>query len=213
VNKLKAVVAAGLVAMAGVANANLLDNGSFEDNLQAPGTWQIYNSLTGWTGLPNVELRNGVEGTAQDGFNFVELDTTANSGIRQTFNIGAAGTYTLSFWFQGRPDRVATGDLDTYGLSFFISQVNSVSTVLAGSVLHLPNTTWTPYTASFTVLNPGMYSLRMFAIGTSDSFGTSVDNVAVVPEPGTVALMLAGLGVVGFLARRRGVVGGRPMPA
>jgi hypothetical protein len=39
--------------------------------------------------------------------------------------------------------------------------------------------------------------------GTGDE-GWGIEKVAVVPEPGSLALMLAGLGIVGGLARRRG---------
>ena len=57
-------------------------------------------------------------------------------------------------------------------------------------------------------------TLRFGATGRSDSYGTSLDNVVVltlsaggnasaVPEPHSLALMLAGLGAMGFVARRR----------
>jgi hypothetical protein len=48
--------------------------------------------------------------------------------------------------------------------------------------------------------------LRFQATGTSDSFGGSLDAVSIttpVPEPEIYAMMAAGLGLMGFVARRR----------
>ena len=87
---------------------NLVVNGSFEQisvgNSQAPGSWGIYNNITGWAGAPNIEVRDNVAGAAQDGSNYVELDTTNNSGMFQV--IDGNGLYNLSFWFSPR-ERVA----------------------------------------------------------------------------------------------------------
>ena len=65
----------------------------------------------------------------------------------------------------------------------------------------------TPPTGSFTPFNPnalGEYTFSLAAIG-QDGFeiGRSAINVSVVPEPGTYALMLAGLCGIGFLAHSR----------
>ena len=58
--------------------------------------------------------------------------------------------------------------------------------------------------AGFTgVLTPGAYSLRISGnAGPGASYGGNVV-LTPIPEPGTYALMLAGLGVVGFMAARR----------
>ena len=94
ISKTVAVAALAFAAMG--AQAELVTNGSFEANVQANGTWDIYNNLDGWTGLSNIELRNNVAGAAQDGVNFVELDTTSNMSMKQT--ITGSGVYQLSFW-------------------------------------------------------------------------------------------------------------------
>jgi hypothetical protein len=193
----KTIVVASLSLLALTAQAQIVTNGSFEDNLQAGGSWSIYSSLVGWTGMSNIELRNNVSGVAQEGSNYVELDTTNNMSMKQLVSIGNAGMYELSFWYSAREQRAA-GD---NGLSFSFG-------ALSGSVLE--NTAglqsgndWRNY-KGLVALN-GDTELIFSGIGRSNSYGGSLDNVAVtaVPEPETYAMLLAGLGLMGVMVRRR----------
>lgn len=193
-SKFVSTLALTLVAV-GAQAQSIVTNGSFEANSQANGTWAIYNNLTGWTGDDNIELRNNVAGRAQDGVNYVELDTTANQSMMQT--VVGTGLYELSFWYSARQGRAA-GDS---GLSFsFGSLSGSVLENVAGAS---SGNSWMQYTGLVNLT--GETTLNFSAIGRSSSYGGSLDNVSVtaVPEPGTYALMLAGLGAVAFMARRR----------
>lgn len=196
----KFLVCAAMAASAFTAQgANLVVNGSFEEvtagNTQNAGTWSIYNAITGWTGQPNIEVRDGVSGNAQSGSNYVELDTTGNSGMFQT--ITGTGWYELSFWYSARMNVPAGSN----GLGFtFGDLTGQVLTNVAGAPT---GNVWQQYTG-LVQLN-GSTALKFFATGVSDSVGGSLDNVSVtaVPEPESYAMMLAGLALMGTIARRR----------
>lgn len=202
----KTVLSAALVlaAVGAQASTNLVTNGSFEANVQGINSWTIYNNLTGWTGgVAGIELRNHVAGSAQDGVNFVELDTTKNSSMSQQISFANAGSYVLSFWYAARPDNGSSNqNSDTLGWS--------VGSSFSGTVLGnwtAPNATnWQHFTSTFTIGQAGTQTLAFSALGVSDSYGGSIDNVSItsaVPEPESYALMLLGLGLMGTMARRR----------
>lgn len=96
--------------------------------------------------------------------------------------------------------RTAATGLDITGLTLFTGTGTSVAT---GSSLHSGAIdVWTLTTDNLAV---GSYYLQVngkMVSATSGSFGGAV-MLAPVPEPATYGLMLAGLGLLGFMARRR----------
>lgn len=182
------------------AATELIVNGSFEANTQANGTWDIYPSLTGWTGGDyGIELRNNVAGTAYEGSNFVELDTTHNSLMYQKIDTVAGQAYTLSFAYSPRPGVTK----DSNGIKVLWNGTE-VAVEKANGVHNTVND-WNVYT--FTVIggDKNKSKLEFKAVGDSDSFGGSLDAVSLtsaVPEPGTYAMLMLGLGLVGLVGRR-----------
>ncbi len=180
---------------------NLVVNGGFEATTQANGTWNIYSNLPGWTGgAGGIELRNNVVGTAFEGSNFIELDTTGNSSISQLINTTAGGQYVLSFAYSPRPGvSAASNPIE----ALWNGNSLGIFTAAGGA-----QNNWSTYSFNVTG-NGGPTSLLFRAVGPSDSLGGSLDNVSLVtavPEPETYAMMLAGLAGLGFMARRKKAV-------
>mgnify|MGYP001191340243 FL=1 len=182
--------------LAALAGPSLIVNGSFEADNIATGSWSIWSNLTGWTGAPNIELRDAVAGTAQDGSQYVELDTTGNSAMWQQVATAAGTHYTLS-WFYSPRLGVATA---SNPIEVLWNDV--LLTTNTGSGAGQSNHVWQQYT--FDVVGTGgLDKLTFRAVGTSDSLGGSLDHVDLraVPEPSTLALLVAA--AAGLALRRR----------
>jgi hypothetical protein len=206
---MRRILMLSLVAMpflAGAEPVNLLTNGSFEDvsvaagiQSQAANSWSIYQDLPGWTSTNGIEVRNNVAGTAQDGFNFVELDVRSNSIAMQSVATMAGAWYDLSFWYAARPN-TGTMPSDTNQIGVYWNGVS------LGLFNQLPTSQHQWLNFSFNVLGTGSDTVEFRAMGTSDSYGGSLDNVRLnsVPEPSSVALALGALVAAAGLRRRAG---------
>jgi len=194
-------VAALLVAPAfASATPSLLTNGSFEAPDIAPGTWGIFGAVPGWSSSQfGIEVRDNNAGTAYDGTQFVELDTTTNSWMSQSVSTVGGMHYVLSFAYSPRPGVAMTSNkIDVWWNGAKVGSAN-------GSGVGQADHTWMMYEFDLYGIF-GMSELKFVAAGNADSLGGSLDAVTlVVPEPGVAGMMLAGLGLLAFAARRRQV--------
>ena len=209
-------------------NANLISNGSFEtancsDRVMTVGTsctnnlvsgqWVVLKNLSGgWTTVSGsgIEIRDNVSGIAQNGSNFVELDSHGNPGkdntyMQQVFSSPTANL-DLSFWYAARPGTAA----NTNGISVFFNGLD-ISSSLVGGPFITPgstNTKWIQYTAELNGL-VGNNVLGFKAVGKDDTYGGSLDNVSVtaVPEPSTIVVFLTGIIIIWAIYRARKTTG------
>ncbi len=156
--------------------------------------YTIIPAADGWTSTTNgIELQhNGVAGTPFSGPNLVELDTFVNSSM--FVNLGA-GHYTVSYYYSPRPGVGA--DSNGIGLSIGTTALDSITGTGAG------NTVWQLRSVTFTTTGG---PLTFSAFGNSEGVGGYLDSITIsaVPEASTWAMLIAGFGMVGFAARRRG---------
>lgn len=181
---------------------NLIINGSFESVPLASGKWTtLYGtSLTGWTaGAKGIEVRNNVSGTASDGNNFVELDTSANSSMWQTINVAAGVNYLLSFDFC---QRLGVSGSDEMQVFLYDGAAPSGSAIWSTTLKTDVQKPWTTFSDYVTAAS-GQMTLVFAAAGGSNSYGLSLDNVKMSTVPLPPAVLLLGSGLLGLLGFRR----------
>lgn len=182
------------------ANANIVQNGSFEQNIQANNTWNVYteNSVTGWHVLSGagIEIRNNVQGIASNGFNYVELDSHNNSAMTQTIATTSGTLYELLFDYSPRVNQAS----ETNGISVFWNGSLLADITGTGGLSNL----WV--TQHFFVTGTGNDVLQFAATGNNDSYGGNIDYVQLneVPLPAAAWLFGSALCLFGF-ARRSSV--------
>ena len=202
--KLKLVaIAVSLAALAMPASASveLVTNGGFEiDPVTNSDGFTTFSSgaqgLTGWTiGLGSVDLV-GSYWSAASGNNSLDLNGNMRGGISQLLQTTTGQLYQLSFDMAGN---FASGPAIKRMSVNVDGHIYSFDTTLtsAGSM------GWTHYVSMFYATSD---SARLsFTSLVDDAYGPALDNVSViaVPELQSYAMLLAGLGLMGTIVRRR----------
>lgn len=173
----------------------------FSDNFNADGALGLNSTPTGWTvSNGTVDVVGGTGsgapwvGLCGGGSVCIDLDgSTNNAGELSRSFAGVAGnTYIATFALAGNQRNYPADNLVvSFGTA---SQTFSLAS----------NVAWNIYSLSFTASTNTNYTLNFNNAG-GDNVGIVLDNVSVsaVPEPETYAMLLAGLGLMGTIARRR----------
>lgn len=180
-----------LSAFAGGAQAAVIFNDNFDGNTLSldavPDGWTVSNGTVDikGPGLSDLYPGNGA---------YIDLDgSTHDAGVlSQSFSLTGGVMYNASFTLAGS----TRGDSNTVDVSF--GSTTESFTLASSDPLTLFNVGFTP-------VSNGNFALT-FANRGGDESGAVLLDVAItnaVPEPGTYALMLAGLGMLAAVGRRR----------
>jgi len=232
-NKLlwKHVVVSSTLAMLFAGNAMAVTNGSFSDglngwsalgdvNLQAGAILMTTASVdyeddypeaagafnASGTAAAETGVVGGIEdfiGVAMGTLNVGEDFAFEGSVLKQTFNVNAGDTLTFNWNF-------FTNEAST-GADYAFVSINGALTTLATPLDAANSSLPYAYTTGFqtfsqTFNTASSVTLAFGVVDVNDYNVTSAlwfDNVAVVPEPETYAMLLAGLGLLGFASRRK----------
>jgi hypothetical protein len=188
-----------LIAALVFASASLAGSAAFAQTTTGSTTATVGNTpqtlnLNAGAGFfGDTFAANNQGATFSDQFNFNVASTGTGTGTTGTMNSLDAIISSIS--------QSASTGLNITGLSLY----NSGGTLVTSGNM-LQSGAVDVWTISSNNLAAGNYYLQVSGnlVGTtSASFGGAVQMAAPVPEPETYGMMLAGLGVLGFLARRR----------
>ncbi len=196
-NLLRSIALAG-ATLAGTANAvPPVFSEDFENIvgsvLSPPNYWAygpgFLDTNNKWTVTGTVDLIRGAFG-AIDNFS-IDLSGSSAGAISRSFMTTLGTTYDLTF------DLFRNGS----GSPFAINLSGTVNPIFG---FPTPAALSSPTTFSTAFLGTGGLMTLTFGGGAGNA-GPTIDNIVLtaVPEPGPMTLLLSGLCVVGFLARRR----------
>ena len=199
---IKALVAtaAALSALASTAHsAELIINGGFESNSYPGNFTELSSGVTGWTiSAGSIDVINLYWQPAGGSYS-IDLNGGAAATLSQAFATNIGQLYNVSFSMAGNPDAggaVKSIQAGVTGLTTFTFNG-------AGASHGAMN--WQTQSFSF-VANSSLSTLTFVGDSGTGPYGAALDNISVtaaVPEPATYGMLLAGLGMLGLLARRR----------
>jgi hypothetical protein len=163
------------VAQCLVRDQNLLTNGSFETPtvVDHSGTWEIFPSVLGWgISSDGLELWKNLMGPASDGIQNAELDGNVSTNIDQAVATVMGNKYKVSFDFAARPGTNATNN--ELEVSADGVQLGTLTLDGTGDV----QKDWVTYSYEFTATDSST-NIKFSDLGTSDSYGTLLDNASV----------------------------------
>jgi PEP-CTERM motif len=184
----RCLVALAMFASVGV-HANLVTNGGFETG-----------DFTGWStfgfgpfGFDGVDSSVPQSGTYAA---FFGEPVAAPSGISQTLATTAGKLYTVSFWLANEVDPNGNGIPNSFAFNWNGGAAELTLNNVVGP------TAYTQY--SFTLLATSALTGLQFTFASDPAFW-DFDNVSVnaAPEPGSLALVALGGGVIAAFRRRR----------
>lgn len=174
----------------------------FEDDFpEAAGAFNASGSAAAEAGVVG-----GIEdfiGVAMGNLNAGENFAFEGSVLKQTFNVNAGDTLTFNWNF-------FTNEASS-GADYAFVSINGALTTLATPLDAANSSLPYAYTTGFQTFSQkfdaaSSVTLAFGVVDVNDYNVTSAlwfDNVAVVPEPETYAMFLAGLGLMGFVSRRK----------
>lgn len=208
------------------------------DQLEASDKWGIFATLPGWNSLYGDQIELSISGVkynvdgktvgfnAQDGKNFVELDThfnvvngktsnQSNAGISQNLTGLTIGqTYELSYWYHSRTKEQNDNTMNVFWLptdalpNYLNYIVSTVDTTAAN------HTDWQKYTVrlvaksstmtiGFGAAGDAKWSLNGVTSTNGNKSGANLDNVSLIAVSAPTTVVLFSLGIACLMLRRR----------
>jgi len=194
------ILAFAMLAFEGSAQAEILQNGSFEAPILQVGQLTP-TSPTGWTG-GGFHMRPAADGTligdsyiwpqAPMGNQYADIGNQPAFALSQTFLITTPGEYLFS-WYDNTALNIVAGQQFA---PYQVALTDASASVIFSHALdsYDANGNWQSRSISHT-LDPGSFTLSFTSLNQPFRTDTVIDAVAItaVPEPQTIALVIVGV--------------------